>query len=128
MAHGTINAPSSWITLPDGSTYLNVNALLDSEALKVLLSATPKITVISVTNSGTKTSHPFQDGVKQIIVRCEKVTEIKYNFDETDFDGGIKSTITSGGFLKLAGLNFTGKSLFFETDRNNVDVEILELY
>jgi len=127
MSNGLINSPEAWKTI-NGEMYLNVNALFDSEAFKVLFSTTPKITIKNVSSAGTKTTHLFQDGVKQIFIRCEKVTEIKYNFDESDFDGGKKAIITSGGFLKLSGLDFTGKSIFFETDVSSVDVEILELY
>lgn len=87
-----------------------------------------KVTIVNVANSGTKTTFNFQDGVKSFTIRSEKVTEIKYNFDEADYDANKKATITSGGFLKLSGLDLTGGKIFFDTDKNNVDIEILELY
>lgn len=127
MASGTINAPSSWITIGN-ETYLNVNALLSPAFLSVLLSSNVKPTIKTVATAGNKESHSFQDNLKQFILRSEKATTIRYNFNEADFDSGKKLTITSGGFLKLSGLDFTNKTIYFETDRNNIDVEIIELY
>jgi len=92
------------------------------------LQVAPKATIKKVTVAGVKQSHTFQNNLQQILIRCEKATEIKYNFNETDFDNDSKLTITSGGYLYLRDLNFTGVTIYFETDRNNVDVEILELY
>lgn len=128
---GLSDDPRIYRVTPD-RTYLGVDAALDPSVIEDLIGALfagdSKITIKEVVVSGTKESHDLTDGLNQLIVRCEKVTEIKYNFDEDEFDAGNKATITSGGFLKLEGLNFTGKTFYFEADRNNVDVEIIELY
>lgn len=78
---------------------------------------------------GAKKTHTFQDNLKQLIIRSQKAASvIKYNFIEADFDSGDKFEITSGGFLELSGLKWTGKSIFFETNVANDTIEILELY
>lgn len=117
----------SWFNF-GGYQYLRTKPLLDGpEGLKALLGSTPKATIINVAASGVKTTHTFSDNLRSLMIRCEKVTEIKYNFNEADYDLDKKLTITSGGFLALSGLDFNSEKIFFETDRNNVDVEILEI-
>lgn len=89
-----------------------------------LISSTPKITIIN-SSAGAKKTHNFQSGVKQFTIRSEKVTEIKYNYNETDYDGNIKATITSGGVLEVKDLKLNSLSIYFDTDKN-ADVEIIE--
>jgi len=112
----------------NGVTYLNVCALLNSDALNVLFSENEKFTKITVPLKETKTSHSFSAGTKQIFIKSEKVTKISYTFDETQFDAGDKAIITCGGALKLNGLNWDSKTIFFETDIDGADVEIWEFY
>lgn len=131
-----IDCPSAWINIEDpnnpGKTLqiLNVAPYLTPEVLEELLKAlsatTPKASIVNVAVAGDKLSHTFQDGTKKFLVRSEKVSEIKYNFSEVDYDLNKRLTITSGGFLKESGLLLTGKSIYFTADKNNVDVEILE--
>lgn len=90
------------------------------------LSREPIITVMSEPLPGAKQSHTFVDGTKQFLIRCEKVVEIKYNFNEADYDNGKMATITSGGFLKQTGLTLINKTIYFNTSTGNRDVEILE--
>lgn len=104
--------------------YLNVNAILSEDALKFLFSTTPKATIISAT-ALSKNSHTFEDGTKKFLIRSEKVTKIKYNFSEADYDDNKKLTITSGGHLKEENVFLENVSIYFDTDLN-ADVEILE--
>lgn len=127
MSGDLINAVEAWKSI-GAKMFLRVCMILDPDALNQIFSANSKPTVITVSNAGEKQEHTFVDNVKQILIRCEKVTEIKYAFNEADFDAGKKLTITSGGALKLSSLNFVGTTIYFETDKNNMDVEILELF
>lgn len=127
MSGDLINATEAWKSYL-GKMFLRVSAVFDETALDQLFSSNKKITIISVANAGDKQTHIFQENVRQIIIRCEKVTTIKYNFDETDYDANKKATITSGGQLKLTGLKWEASSIFFDTDKNNMDIEITELY
>ena len=110
--------------------FLRVLAQLDPDFIDLLvgkfLSKEPLITIKSEASAGAKQSHVFANGTKQFLIRCEKVVEIKYNFDETDYDNGIKATITSGGFLQQTGLTLEDKTIYFNTQTGNRDVEILE--
>lgn len=126
MSGDLINAVELYKVI-DGKMYLNVNALLDPENFPVIFATTSKVTVVDA-NAGDKKSHTFTNGTKQILIRSEKVAQIKYNFDEAAFDSGLKATITSGGYLKLDGLYLQDVSIYFETDENNVKIEIIELY
>ena len=112
---------------------LNVIAALASltpETISALLSENTKETIIEIGigEAGDKFSHTFQDKVKQIQISSEKVAQINYSFIEADYDGAKTLTITSGGVLKLAGVNFSNKTIYFNADKSSINVEILELY
>lgn len=122
-----INAREAWKVLAQ-KMFLRVCAIIDPDTLATIFSSNSKITILEVPNKETKVEHELQDGLKQLIVRCEKVVTIKFSFDEAEFDAGKKATITSGGHLKLSALHFNQKSFFFETLSDNKDIEIIELY
>lgn len=127
MSGDLINARELY-TVIDNITYINTRALLNPANLPLLFAVTPKITLVPVPLVATKMTHTFTNGTKQLLIKSEKVTNIRYNFSEALFDAGEKSTITSGGVLSLVGLYFTGVSIYFETDIPGATVEILELY
>lgn len=110
--------------------FLRVLAQLDPDFIDtftgLFLSKLPKATILNNATSGTKQSHAFAEGTKQFLIRCEKVVEIKYNFNETDYDNNKRLTITSGGHLQQAGLYLENKTIYFNTSTGNRDVEILE--
>lgn len=122
---GLINDTAAWKTLI-GKAFLRVCAILDPSVLTDIFATQIKETIVEST-ANDKNTHVIVDGLKRIIIRSEKVTKINYSFDETRFDDGNVLTITSGGHLKLEGLFFSGKTLYFKTDKN-ADVEIIELY
>ena len=114
-------------------TILAVLATIDPDALTVLLAENTKETIIGIGSGegGTKKEHTFQEKTKQFIMRVgkEKSAVIEYSFNETRYDADNRLTITKGGFLKLSGTQFpAGKKIYFNCSRDNVDVEILELY
>jgi hypothetical protein len=128
-----INECTAWFTekvLGLDVTYLRVLAKIDPDALTVLLASSEKETLIQVgaAEAGEKKSHAFTSETKQIFIRAEKVTQINYSFTESNYDAGDTLTITSGGMLKLSGLSFTSKTIYFDADKNNVTIEILELF
>lgn len=131
MSGDLINSLDAWFRKGVGAArvqLLRVLADIDPEALSTLFSTNHKATIVQVATKDTKQTHTLQDGLKQLIIRAEKVTQINYEFDTTKFDAGEKLTITSGGHLKLSAINFSSKALYFETDRDNINVEIIELY
>lgn len=88
---------------------------------------TPVVRIIEAEDKNTKYDFTFTEGTKTLLIRSEKVAQIKYNFNEVSFDDGVKLTITSGGYLMLSGLTLkAGLQFFFECDKDNVDLEILE--
>jgi hypothetical protein len=106
--------------------WLNVNALLSPSILLQLFATQARETIITV-NADEKAFHTFTNGTKKFFIRSEKVVEIKYSFDENNFDNNNQLTITSGGFLEQSGLYLVGKTIYFKSDKNT-EIEILEWF
>ena len=126
MSGNLINATEAWFTDSNGKMWLNVNALLSSGALQQLFATQSKETIKPII-ADEKNSHLFTNGTKKFFIRSEKVVEIKYSFEEDNFDAENYLTITSGGFLEQSGLYLTGKTIFFKADKDT-DIEILEWF
>lgn len=84
------------------------------------------ITNFSVGSIGTEYSHSLTNGLKQVIIRSRIGANIQFSF--TSGESGTKYiTIPKGSTLHIEGLTFSGKTLYFQTDKVGI-VEILELY
>lgn len=93
-------------------------------------SRNPTISEITIgsSESGDKKSHTFQDGVKQFIMKAkeEKAIILEYNYDETEYDAGTRSTTYEGQPLYRKGLKVDGLEIFFNCDKNNTTIIIEE--
>lgn len=87
----------------------------------------PTITIVNVPLKEIKKSFTFLEGTKKFFIKSEKAIKIMYNYNEVDFDANKKATITDGGFLVEDRLNLpSGVKIFFETDKDNVDIEFTQ--
>jgi hypothetical protein len=97
------------------------------QLLEAIIVNDPKLTVKEITTAGTKQSHSFRDGTKRFNVTSgEKLTAFYYNWNETDFDAGIFHSVDEGGDYEIIGTGLTAKTLYFKTEKNNVEIEIEE--
>ena len=102
---------------------------IPSADLNVTLSAstTPKITNLELTDANTEYSHALTTNLKQCIIKARGFAKLQISF--TSGDSGTKFlTIPNGTSLSLNDLDFTGKTLYLQSDTSSVIVEILELY
>ena len=107
---------------PGGLGEISVSNITEASA-----KGPPLGTIINTGASGSKNNHEFQEKTKIFQIKTEKVVDILYNFNETDFDNNILFTITSGGAKKETGLYLdAGVTIYFKVNMPNVDVEIEE--
>ena len=102
---------------------------IPSADLNVTLAAstTPKITNLLLTNSDTEYSHALTTNLKQCIIRSRQFAKLQVCFVSAE-SGSKYITIPKGTSLSLNDLDFTGKTLYLQSDTSSVTVEILELY
>jgi hypothetical protein len=86
-----------------------------------------KITVFNVIDANTEYSLALQANLKKIRIRCRESAEIKYTF--TELESGTDSfTIFRGTVDEIDNLSFTGKTIYFQSNKNSVTIEIAEFF
>lgn len=106
---------------------LRVKLANPDESFEPIVVSTPKLTVVDCPTANEKKSHTFEDGVKKFFFNSgRRLTVIKFNWNEGDFDNGIVHEIDEGGDYSRAGLDLVGKTIYFSCDESNSKVEIEE--
>lgn len=86
---------------------------------------TPHFLNLSVANKNTKQTVTIEENCKYLKVQAkDKVTLIKYSFNESEFDSGNTHTIYEGQVLELKNLLLSGKTLYFSTGDDNRNIEV----
>lgn len=87
----------------------------------------PKITHLSITNANTEYSHVLVNNLKQLRIRCEQMANLKYAFVQNE--SGTKGwSVYKGTCDNISDLSFTGKTLYIQSDKASVIIEIMELF
>jgi hypothetical protein len=86
---------------------------------------TPKITNINVALANTEGSHTLEDETKAFIIRTRDRATLQIAFVATESSTKY-ITIPPNATYTEDSLELTGKTLYFQTDIPNSDVEILE--
>lgn len=87
----------------------------------------PKITNLVLTLADTEYSHMLVNGLKELIIKCREYSDLKYSFVSGESDTKY-FTIWRGTCHNLNDLDFNNKTLFIQSSRANVTVEVMELY
>lgn len=85
--------------------------------------------VIAVANKDIEESQSLNAETKRIImnVRGKVDTIVRFAFVENDTDNGNDYfEIDPGGFIDLDKINFTGKTIYFRTNKDSRIIQILE--
>jgi len=75
-------------------------------------------------------SQALLDGTRRVIIRVRKYvnTTLKVSFVSGGTNTDEHVEINPGGYLDLDGLNFIGKTIYFQADKSGRKIEILTLY
>lgn len=86
-----------------------------------------KITNLSLSLANTEYSHSLISNLKTIIIKGRGDETLKYSF--TSGESSTKYiTIPKGAVLTLDSLDFTGETLYIQSNKASSIIEILELY
>jgi hypothetical protein len=86
-----------------------------------------KITNLLLGNTGDESSHPLVDNLKQLRIRAREMADLKYCFISNESSINYLS-IYRGTCENLIDLNFTGKTLYIQANKDSVTIEIAEYY
>jgi hypothetical protein len=86
-----------------------------------------KITPLTITLSNTEYSHVLQDNLTQLRIKCRSNATLQYAFKNGESATNFW-TIPRGCVDNIDGLSFSGKTLYIQSDKTSVIVEIMELY
>jgi hypothetical protein len=106
------------IQQPTFQPILNVDIVNASDA---------KITNVSLLLADTEYSHVLVNGLKELRIKCREYADLKYSFVSGESDTKY-FTIWRGVCDNLTDLDFNNKTLFIQSSRANVTVEVMELY
>ncbi len=83
------------------------------------------ITNKTLTLAGTEYAHPLQNGLKQLIISSRTRATLKCSLVSGE-SGSKYKTIYYGSSWHMPDLNFTGKTLYIQSDVPSTVVEIVE--
>lgn len=84
-----------------------------------------KITNFLITNNNTEYSHTFQDNLKSFIIRTREAFNLQLSFVETESSSNF-ITLKKNAVYEETNLNITGLTAYFQSDMDNVNLEIIE--
>jgi hypothetical protein len=86
-----------------------------------------KITPLSLALANTEYTHVLQDNLTQLRIKCRGVATIQLSFKVGESSTNYW-TINKGCVDNIDGISFSGKTLYMQSDKANMTVEIMELY
>jgi len=86
-----------------------------------------EITPLTLTLANTEYSHVLQDNLTQLRIKCRSNATLQYSFKAGE-SGTNFWTIPRGCVDNIDGLSFSGKTLYIQSDKPTVTVEVMELY
>lgn len=102
--------------------------LANSEQLHAALTLTdPKLDIVPIPVAGDKYSYTFREGTKKLILNTgQKLASIFYNWNEADYDNNILHSVDEGSYYEAIGTDLVGKTIYFTSDTDGVNIEIEE--
>jgi hypothetical protein len=100
---------------------------LDNLSINIAKSSNIKITNLTLTTMSVEQSHPLQNNLKQLIIRPRGAHNLQIAFIATESSTNFVS-IYAGSNLKIDELDFNGKTIYLQSNKNSSTVEIIELY
>ena len=85
-----------------------------------------KLTNLSLPTINTEVPHALQSDLRALLVRSRTLADIKFAFTVAE-SGTNYVTIKSGAVLFLNDIQFTSKTIYFQSDTVTT-LEVLELY
>lgn len=89
------------------------------------VSSNIKITNLNLV-SNVENSYSFQTDTRQVMIRCRNGVELKFSFTASETSTNF-ITLKAGCVLRLNGIDFSSKEIYFLSG-TNATVEILEAY
>jgi hypothetical protein len=86
-----------------------------------------KITHLPIVNAGEEYSLLLTNGLKQLRIKCQGSAVLKYSFTEGESLTNY-FTIFKGTCDNLNDLDFNDKTLYIQSDKSSMVIEIMELY
>lgn len=97
------------------------------QLLEAIIVKDPKLSVETIATAGQKKSHTFRDGTKRFIITTgQKLSSIFYNWNEADYDNNILHSVDEGSYYEAIGTDLVGKTIYFTSDTDGVNIEIEE--
>jgi hypothetical protein len=115
---------------PDSSGDVAVNIkskdIVDAiESTQSVVKTAPKISNILIPNSNTEQEFEFSANTKSISLRVRELASLKFCFLENESNTNYV-TLSSGSSFEESGLNVSGLKIYFQSNRSNVTLEIIE--
>ena len=120
----TVNNGTDDLGVSDGIRLIQDNF---PTTMSILGATDPKITILTLTNSGVEYSHAFTDTTQVVQIRARNKSELKYSFTSGQ-SGTNFFTIPACCTESMDGISFLGKTIYIQSPTDGEIVEIKELF
>jgi hypothetical protein len=106
-------------------TKLNENQVKFDEIISSLTKATtPTIFNVSVASANTEVSQLLPDNTNKFLIRVRDNANLKFSFQQNQ-SGAIFISVPRGSSYSESGLSLVNKTIYFQLDSPNKEVEII---